>query len=334
MRIAVPSSLPFSSGITRPTALAAPVEVGIADTAAARARCRSLCSVSTSAGRRCRREWSPCSRARRRTCRAALSPSARGSWWCRTRWRRPSSPASGPLWLTPKTIVASTPSAGAETEHLPRARGQQLRRRVPCLVKRPVHSIATSTPCSGSFDGSLFGGDLDRPDLAVGIPDHDGIVGHLDRSREAAMDGIITEQMRVGLDAAEVVDQRPATIRRARSRPIARNTSRPMRPKPLIATLTAMPTLPRSSPQPRYRHRGGAPSPRPPPAMLQPSDRYGRNDCLGSDAEMFVQVIVGRRGAEPGHADERAALAEPALPAEAARRLDADAGAPPSTVAR
>ena len=37
-RIEVPSSLPFSSGSTRPTALAAPVEVGIIDSAAARAR--------------------------------------------------------------------------------------------------------------------------------------------------------------------------------------------------------------------------------------------------------------------------------------------------------
>ena len=46
-RMAVPSSLPFSSGSTRPTALAAPVLVGIIDRAAARARCRSLCSVST-----------------------------------------------------------------------------------------------------------------------------------------------------------------------------------------------------------------------------------------------------------------------------------------------
>jgi hypothetical protein len=46
-RIAVPSSLPLSSGITSPTARAAPVEVGIIDTAAARARCMSLCSVST-----------------------------------------------------------------------------------------------------------------------------------------------------------------------------------------------------------------------------------------------------------------------------------------------
>src|ERR1700761_7261971 len=37
-RTEMPSSLPFSSGSTRPTALAAPVEVGIIDKAAARAR--------------------------------------------------------------------------------------------------------------------------------------------------------------------------------------------------------------------------------------------------------------------------------------------------------
>ena len=37
-RIDEPSSLPFSSGMTRPSALAAPVEVGIIDMAAARAR--------------------------------------------------------------------------------------------------------------------------------------------------------------------------------------------------------------------------------------------------------------------------------------------------------
>ena len=36
--IGEPASLPFSSGITRPSALAAPVEVGIIDMAAARAR--------------------------------------------------------------------------------------------------------------------------------------------------------------------------------------------------------------------------------------------------------------------------------------------------------
>ena len=37
-RIANPSSLPFNSGSTRPTAFAAPVEVGIMESAAARAR--------------------------------------------------------------------------------------------------------------------------------------------------------------------------------------------------------------------------------------------------------------------------------------------------------
>ena len=47
----MPFSLPSSSGITRPIALAAPVEVGIRFTAAARARRRSLCGAS------CRR-WS------------------------------------------------------------------------------------------------------------------------------------------------------------------------------------------------------------------------------------------------------------------------------------
>ena len=44
----MPSSLPFSSGSTSPTALAAPVVVGIIDSAAARARRRSLCGRSSS----------------------------------------------------------------------------------------------------------------------------------------------------------------------------------------------------------------------------------------------------------------------------------------------
>src|SRR5213595_129744 len=44
-RIAIPSSLPLSFGSTRPTAVAAPVVVGIMLTAAARARRRSLCEV-------------------------------------------------------------------------------------------------------------------------------------------------------------------------------------------------------------------------------------------------------------------------------------------------
>ncbi|MNT12285.1 hypothetical protein D3C72_1472080 [compost metagenome] len=46
-RIDEPSSLPFSSGRTRPRALAAPVEVGIIDRPAARPRYGSLCIVSS-----------------------------------------------------------------------------------------------------------------------------------------------------------------------------------------------------------------------------------------------------------------------------------------------
>src|SRR6185312_9080457 len=46
-RIDVPSSLPWSVGMTSPNAFAAPVEVGIMLIAAARARRISLCSVST-----------------------------------------------------------------------------------------------------------------------------------------------------------------------------------------------------------------------------------------------------------------------------------------------
>src|SRR6185436_10422494 len=47
-RMAKPSSLPFRAGSTSPTADAAPVVVGIIDSAAARARRRSLCGRSSS----------------------------------------------------------------------------------------------------------------------------------------------------------------------------------------------------------------------------------------------------------------------------------------------
>ena len=45
-RTEMPSTFPFSSGMTTPIAFAAPVEVGIRLTAAARARRRSLCGRS------------------------------------------------------------------------------------------------------------------------------------------------------------------------------------------------------------------------------------------------------------------------------------------------
>ena len=48
-------------------------------------------------------------------------------------------------WLTPNTIVASTPSAGAETSTL-RAPAAISLAASSFLVNSPVHSIATSTP--------------------------------------------------------------------------------------------------------------------------------------------------------------------------------------------
>lgn len=47
-RTAIPLSFPLSSGITRETALAAPVDVGIMDIPAARARLMSGCGRSRS----------------------------------------------------------------------------------------------------------------------------------------------------------------------------------------------------------------------------------------------------------------------------------------------
>src|SRR5687767_11372399 len=83
---------------------------------------------------------------------------------------------------------------------------------------------------------------------------------------------------------------------------IARNTSRPMRPNPLIATRTVI--FLSFFPEPRERRIGSG---------------------LRGDAEMLVQILERRAGAVALHADERAAFAEIALPAHRARSLDGDA---------
>ena len=57
------------------------------------------------------------------------------------------------LSFTPNTMVASTPSAGAETSTL-RAPASSNLDAASLLVNSPVHSIATSTPRSGTFAGS------------------------------------------------------------------------------------------------------------------------------------------------------------------------------------
>ena len=148
-RMAVPSSLPFSSGSTRPTALRrAGRWSGSCDTAAARARCRSLCRVSQ------RRLVAGVGMDRRHV--AALDPAeppagpwrrAPGSWWCRKRWRSPrrrrpvqrlvvdaeddglrrrpsAGPKSSPAWRRPSSSAEAFVLAGEDAGafHAPRRR--------------------------------------------------------------------------------------------------------------------------------------------------------------------------------------------------------------------
>ena len=71
--------------------------------------------------------------------------------------------------------------------------------------------------------------------------------------------------------------------RRPDSSRIARSTSRPMRPNPLIATRMVMLFL----------------------LMLFAERREGRSGRgFGGDAEMLVKILVRRAGAEAVHADE------------------------------
>src|ERR1035437_6256972 len=114
-RMAKPSSLPALSGITSLRALAAPVEVGIMLSAAARARRRSLFGVSGMT-------WSlvllwmvvMMTLTRPQVSRTPLTTGARQlvvqlaleRMWCLA--------ASYLSWLTPRTIVRSSFLAGAE----------------------------------------------------------------------------------------------------------------------------------------------------------------------------------------------------------------------------
>src|SRR2546423_1036758 len=86
---------------------------------------------------------------------------------------------------------------------------------------------------------------------------------------------------------------------------MARNTLRPMRPNPLMATRTDMTAL-RSL------------------ASSQFSQCRFR-DLLGGDPELLVKVLVGRAGTKRRHADKDGVGADDFIPALAHRGFDADA---------
>ncbi len=152
-----PSNLPLRSGITRARAFAAPVDVGMMFWPAARARRGSLWATS-----RMRwslvYEWIVFIRPRRIVNRSwtTLAAGARQfvvqlallMIWC---WSGSYFPS-----LTPRTIVMSSPLAGAlmMTFFAP---ASMWARALSASVKMPVDSITMSTPRSphGSWLGSL-----------------------------------------------------------------------------------------------------------------------------------------------------------------------------------
>ena len=153
-------------------------------------------------------------------------------------------------WLTPITTVMSAPSAGAETitRFAPASTCFAAAAR---LVKIPVHSSTMSMPRlrQGSCTGSAF-----RADYDPAATDIDPIIPSRDLTGEMAVDAVISEEIRIGCDRAEVVDHTISTFSQRVSCK-ARRTNRPMRPKPLMATRTVMshllstfmPTLRRSA---------------------------------------------------------------------------------------
>src|SRR5688500_19650602 len=93
---------------------------------------------------------------------------------------------------------------------------------------------------------------------------------------------------------------------------MARKMLRPMRPKPLIATRTAM----KGSLGRREKKEGG---------FLQ-LGRDGFNNTFGRDAEVLVERFRRAAGAETVHADEAALVAEDLAPAHFEPGFDRDTG--------
>src|SRR4051812_43674188 len=145
-RIAMPSSLPLSCGMTSAVALAAPVVVGMMFSAAARARRRSLCGKS-------RMRWSlvyawtvvimPLTMPKFSSSTFAIGATQfvvhealEMMWWFA---------ASYASWLTPMTMVMSSSVAGAEMMTFLAPPAMCLPASA-ALVKMPVDSTTMSTP--------------------------------------------------------------------------------------------------------------------------------------------------------------------------------------------
>src|SRR6476469_5312826 len=192
-------------------------------------------------------------------------------------------------------MVASALSAGAETS-------TRLAPAVRCAaalsraVKMPVHSSAMSTPSSfqGSFEGARSAETLILPlPRSSESPSTVTSLGKRPCTESKRSRWALVSTGPRSFTATTSMSLRPDST-------MARRMLRPMRPNPLIATLTVMSES--SSQIMRAQHLVG--------------------DGLGRDSEVPVEVLVGRARAETLHADEEAVGADERVPAEAHRRLD------------
>ena len=88
---------------------------------------------------------------------------------------------------------------------------------------------------------------LDRGHLHLVAVDDDRVALDLDLVRKAPMHAVEAQEMRVGLDRTQIVDGDDLDVLAARLRKSRAATSRPIRPKPLIATLATIPIPPPAS---------------------------------------------------------------------------------------
>src|SRR5919112_202374 len=232
-RIAYPSSLPLSSGSTRPIALAAPVDVGTMLSAAARARRRSLCGPSCRFWS-CVYAWIVVIRPRSMVNASwmALAIGARQFVVQEALEMIVCDSGSYCSWLTPMTTVRSSFFAGAEMITF-LAPPSTCARALPASVNRPVDSMTTSAPRSaqGSAEGSRSSNALMLlPATVMSFSVYDTSPGSRPR-----IESYLSRWARLLLSVRSLT---PTTSMSAPDASAARKKLRPMRPKPLMPTRT------------------------------------------------------------------------------------------------
>src|SRR6478752_2574688 len=235
-------------------------------------------------------------------------------------------------------MVASALSAGADTS-------TRLAPAVRCAealsfaVKRPVHSSAISTPRAfqGSFEGSRSAETLILPlPRSSESPSTVTVPGKRPCTESKRSRWALVSTGPRSLMPTTSISLRPDSA-------MARNTLRPMRPNPLIATRIAMldsPLIAAASPRGRSTEVLTADRPVRPgengqddglgspfSQQAQPSAQAFQgsvNRSLGSNAEVLVKVLGGGAGAEAVHTHEFTILADHGVPTPAHGSLDRD----------